>query len=95
MMRERRVLVLDDDEKRHDWFREQADALNWELHHAWTVAEAIESLNRNDFDLVFLDHDLEIGRLRLGPPYNWGPNGTVAARHIAAATTSRMCGRGL
>src|SRR5713226_9436886 len=50
MMRERRVLVLDDDEKRHDWFREQADSLNWELHHAWTVAEAIESLNRNDFD---------------------------------------------
>jgi CheY-like chemotaxis protein len=81
--RNARVLVLDDDEKRHDWFRDKAEALNWELHQAWTAEEAIESLDRNDFDLVFLDHDLEIGRLKLGAPYNWGPNGTVAARHIA------------
>lgn len=82
-MRDARVLVLDDDEKRHDWFRDKAEALNWELLQAWTAEEAIESLDRNDFDLVFLDHDLEIGRLKLGAPYNWGPNGTVAARHIA------------
>lgn len=53
----KRILVLDDDETRHDIF---SDALTGNIvTHVWTVDDACHELEAQDkFDLVYLDHDL-------------------------------------
>jgi CheY-like chemotaxis protein len=52
-----KILVLDDDERRHDAF---AKALvGDEVKHVWTFDEAVLALDTQDrFDLAYLDHDL-------------------------------------
>src|SRR4051812_5562775 len=51
-----RVLLLDDDRRRHRWFaaRFKGDLLDV----ADNVARAQEMLNANSYDAIFLDHDL-------------------------------------
>lgn len=51
-----RVLLLDDDTRRHSWFerRFRGDSLDV----AETAADAIELLSTNFYDAIFLDHDL-------------------------------------
>ena len=51
-----KVLLLDDDSRRHRWFikRFRGD----ELDVAETVQEAKEFLAENNYDAIFLDHDL-------------------------------------
>ena len=51
-----RVLLLDDDERRHDWFAERFDGDQLDI--AVEPAEAIELLAANAYDAIFLDHDL-------------------------------------
>lgn len=50
------VFVLDDDTRRHRFFRKlfKGDMLEF----AETVDDAIESLGAGEFDAIFLDHDL-------------------------------------
>lgn len=53
-----RVLVVDDQEVRHEGFRKQL--IGAELWHVYNVAEAIEALDvAVPFDVAFLDHDLK------------------------------------
>jgi CheY-like chemotaxis protein len=52
----RRMLVLDDDEKRHVFF-DKKYYYN-DIKHVWTADEAIEALERETFDIAYLDHDL-------------------------------------
>ena len=51
-----RIFLLDDDSQRHDWFakRFKGDTLDV----ATDPARAIELLSENQYDAVFLDHDL-------------------------------------
>ena len=51
-----RIFLLDDDSQRHDWFakRFKGDTLDV----ATEPARAIELLSENQYDAVFLDHDL-------------------------------------
>jgi CheY-like chemotaxis protein len=51
-----RVLLLDDDVLRHEWFAKQfrGDALDTAID----PARAVELLSANYYDLIFLDHDL-------------------------------------
>ena len=51
-----RVLLLDDDERRHDWFAERFDGDQLDI--AVEPATAIELLAANAYDAIFLDHDL-------------------------------------
>jgi CheY-like chemotaxis protein len=51
-----RVLLLDDDERRHDWFAERFDGDQLDI--AVEPAAAIELLAANAYDAIFLDHDL-------------------------------------
>jgi CheY-like chemotaxis protein len=54
-----RVLVLDDDPKRLDWFRGSVgEATGHAPTCCTTVDEMIRDLEGDEFDLVFLDHDL-------------------------------------
>ncbi len=50
------IFVLDDDERRHRWFKKRFDGD--ELDIAETVEEAKEYLSKYAYDAVFLDHDL-------------------------------------
>ena len=50
------VMLLDDDERRHTWFKKRFDGD--ELSIAVTVDEAKELLAENNYDAIFLDHDL-------------------------------------
>lgn len=50
------VFLLDDDTRRHRWFKKRFDGD--ELSIAETVEEAKELLSANAYDAIFLDHDL-------------------------------------
>lgn len=50
------VLILDDDERRHRWFRKRFAGDDVDL--AVNVEEAKELLAKQSYDAIFLDHDL-------------------------------------
>ena len=50
------VMLLDDDERRHRWFRNRFSGD--EVAIASNVGEAKELLARQTYDAIFLDHDL-------------------------------------
>jgi hypothetical protein len=50
------VFLLDDDERRHEWFQKRFDGDS--LTIAETVDEAKDLLTKNAYDAIFLDHDL-------------------------------------
>ena len=52
-----RVLVLDDDTLRHDWFAKRFRGVD-RLDTAADPASAIELLSSRHYDVIFLDHDL-------------------------------------
>ena len=59
-----RILFLDDDNRRHDYFEYAmlSNAKEHEVVHVHTAKAAIEALISNErFDLVHLDHDLGNG----------------------------------
>ncbi len=51
-----RVMLLDDDERRHRWFKKRF--VGDELDVAVDVAEAKDLLVEHGYDAIFLDHDL-------------------------------------
>jgi hypothetical protein len=51
-----RVMLLDDDERRHRWFKKRFSGDLLDV--AATVDEAKELLVENPYDAIFLDHDL-------------------------------------
>lgn len=51
-----RVLFLDDDKQRHKDFRSRTIGLV--VDQAYTAQEAIDYLKKNQYDAIFLDHDL-------------------------------------
>lgn len=72
-----RVFVLDDTEDRLSWFRSKLP----NMHYAKTAQQAIEILGSEDFDFVFLDHDLHW--LDAGYPDRQHGNGKEVARFLA------------
>lgn len=59
-----RILILEDDPERMKTFRRSAEMCSGNGHsieiiHHDTAWECIQDMNRLDFDLVFLDHDLD------------------------------------
>lgn len=51
-----KILILDDDETRHEQFR--TNFAKHQLVHTYTVDEAIRALKIHRFDCIMLDHDL-------------------------------------
>lgn len=51
-----RVFLLDDDTRRHMWFRKRFSGDSLDI--AATVPEAKELLGKGKYDAIFLDHDL-------------------------------------
>ncbi len=52
----KRVLIVEDDETRCDWFRRRLAACDLDV--TCDVGEACELLADNEYDLILLDHDL-------------------------------------
>ena len=52
-----RVLFLDDMEERHVRFENHFDG-QFDITHAWGYKDCVDYLKSEEFDLVFLDHDL-------------------------------------
>ena len=52
-----KILFLDDDQIRHEKFHRQA--IGHQVDHVWTADNAITKLGKGDYDLVYLDHDLD------------------------------------
>ena len=50
------VMLLDDDTRRHRWFAKRFDGDDLDI--AANVQDEIEFLSENNYDAVFLDHDL-------------------------------------
>jgi len=72
-----RVFVLDDTEDRLRWFRERVP----QMREAKTAEAAVEILAAEEFDLVFLDHDLSW--MDAGFPERQHGNGKEVARYLA------------
>lgn len=53
-----KVLFLDDDLNRHRMFKENFGDESNDITYVETSKEAIDQLTYNDFDSIFLDHDL-------------------------------------
>ena len=68
-----RVLILDDEQYRHDAFA--VSFAGHELVHVRSASEAAEALRGPRFDLAQLDHDLG---------GHWNGTGRDVAEHIAA-----------
>lgn len=71
------VFVLDDTEERIAWFRSRLANLRF----AKTCDEAVEILSAQQFDVVFLDHDLSW--MDAGFPNRLHGNGKEVARYLA------------
>jgi CheY-like chemotaxis protein len=79
-----RILVLDDDARRHEWF----DAHLTGHHSVWSAEDARRALEDNPrYDLVFLDHDLAVDYAVV--PAVWGEDGRTVARFIAGLPEGR------
>jgi CheY-like chemotaxis protein len=55
-MEKQKALVVDDQEERHDLFKRKYPDV--ELTFAFSSKQAISLLHKNEYDIVFLDHDL-------------------------------------
>jgi CheY-like chemotaxis protein len=75
-----RVFVLDDTQERLFWFRQQLRGVAV-LRDAKTADRALEILSTEQFDLVFLDHDLSWEDA--GFPDKQHGNGKEIARYLA------------
>jgi CheY-like chemotaxis protein len=75
-----RVFVLDDAEGRLRWFRKSLQGVA-AYRDATSAARAIEILEAEQFDVVFLDHDL--GFLDAADPTRQHGNGKEVARFLA------------
>jgi CheY-like chemotaxis protein len=57
MQHTKRILVVEDDIQRIHWFRENLPA-DAEVHYIDIATRGVEFVNRNKYDMIFLDHDL-------------------------------------
>jgi CheY-like chemotaxis protein len=85
----KRALVLDDERVRHEAF----DAFlsgDYSIEHAWTYHEAIAMLKNEQFDIAYLDHDLNDfkGVSSMG-------SGTYGSRELTGADVTRFIAREL
>ena len=58
-MRKFDILVIDDEEDpRHEWFREVLLPMGHQVRSAYTAQGAVEEMAQRAYDVVFFDHDL-------------------------------------
>jgi len=53
-----KILFLDDDKLRHEYIESIFKDIDQELTHVWNFDECVSALHNNEYDIVYLDHDL-------------------------------------
>lgn len=74
------VMLLDDDERRHRWFRKRF--IGDDLDIAENVQEAVELLAERTYDAIFLDHDLLPHHYESNDHDDWANTGLAVARYL-------------
>lgn len=74
------VMLLDDDERRHRWFRKRF--VGDDLDIAENVQEAVEFLAERAYDAIFLDHDLLPHHYESNDHDDWANTGLAVARYL-------------
>lgn len=80
-----RILFLDDDRNRHSLFTNKLDnigAKDISLHHAFDYNSFVELVSKNNYDMVFLDHDLSYEAVMCDPNNIEEKTGTDVAKWI-------------
>lgn len=74
-----KILLLDDCKIRHEAFKKKFNAAETEFTIVEHANEAIELLRNHEYDLIFLDHDLN------GQQMHWDENdcGMTVAKYIS------------
>ena len=76
------VMVLDDDERRHRWFRKRF--VGDDIDTAATVDEAKKLLAGANYDAIFLDHDLLPHHYESNDHDDFGSTGYAIAEWLSA-----------
>lgn len=74
------VMLLDDDERRHRWFRKRFAGDDLDI--AENVQQAIELLGKYSYDAIFLDHDLLPHHYESNDHGDWANTGLAVARFL-------------
>jgi len=77
-----RVLFVDDMATRHVSFLNKYLSKFQHVDHAGTYEEVLEKLVPNEFDMVFLDHDLSFSATLCDPYTTKEKTGSDLARHV-------------
>ena len=70
-----KILLLEDCQERINWFKEKFD----KLHITDSPKQAINFLNENEYDYIFLDHDLQL----YPHEYECSEDDTITGFHVA------------
>ena len=74
------VMLLDDDERRHRWFKKRFEGDH--LFISATVEEAKVLLGENNYDAIFLDHDLLPGHYETNDHDDYSNTGYAIAEYL-------------
>jgi hypothetical protein len=88
-----RILVLDDQQVRHDFFRRAYNSLSDIVVQAYDYDSALLELSStpNKFDLMFLDHDLSEDAYMCDPRYTYEKTGSDVAEFIVREFEPSLC----
>ena len=88
-----RILVVDDMQKRHDFFREKHNGMDDMVVQSYDYDNAILELSSTpyDFDLMYLDHDLSIEAILCDPHSTFEKTGSDIAEFIARSIDPTKC----
>ena len=88
-----RILVVDDMQSRHDFFRKAYDGVDDIIIQSYDYDNAILELSSTPtvFDLMFLDHDLSVESTMCDPNNTYEKTGSDIARYIAQEINPKDC----
>jgi len=88
-----RILVVDDDQSRHDFFRKTYNGMNEIIVQSYDYDNAILELSSTptSFDLMFLDHDLSESSTLCDPHNTFEKTGSDIADYIAREIDPKDC----
>lgn len=88
-----RILVVDDDQERHDFFRRMYRGMDDIIVQAYDYDNALLEISSTpyDFDLMFLDHDLTGPATMMHPDETFEKTGSDIAEYIAREIDAIDC----
>ena len=88
-----RILVVDDDQSRHDFFRKAYNGMDDIIVQSYDYDNALLELSSTptSFDLMFLDHDLSLDTIMCDPHNTYEKTGSDIAKFIAREINPSDC----